>query len=405
MKNIAVLGYGTVGSGVVEVLKRNKEAICKKAGEEINVKYVLDLREFPGDPVMDILVHDYNIILQDPDVRIVAEVMGGTGAAYTFTKQALEAGKSVCTSNKALVAAHGSELLRIAKEHGCNYMFEASCGGAIPIIRPLRTCLSAEVIDEVSGILNGTTNYILSEMGTKGAEFDDVLKQAQRRGYAEANPAADIEGSDAQRKIAILSSLAYGKYLDYTRVYTEGITKISAADFKYAAALGTRVKLLATSKKVGDRFFAMVSPVMIGEASPLYGVMDVFNAIFVHGNMLGDCMFYGSGAGKLPTASAVVSDIIDEALHMGVCMAKPWDEEELPLMDINEVENRFFVRMKGSLIDNLCRVEKVFGKVQAVSVPELPDEFAFVTGVMKEGEYKEKIARFDNILSMIRARF
>lgn len=405
MKNVAVLGYGTVGSGVVEVLKRNKKAICKKAGEEINVKYVLDLREFPGDPVMDILVHDYNIILQDPDVRIVAEVMGGTGAAYTFTKQALEAGKSVCTSNKALVAAHGSELLRIAKEHGCNYMFEASCGGAIPIIRPLRTCLSAEVIDEVTGILNGTTNYILSEMSTKGAEFDDVLKQAQRLGYAEANPEADIEGADAQRKIAILSSLAYGKYLDYTDVYTEGITKVSATDFKYAAALGTRVKLLATSKKVGDRFFAMVSPVMIGADSPLYAVMDVFNAIFVHGNMLGDCMFYGSGAGKLPTASAVVSDIIDEALHMDVCMAKPWDEEELPLMDVNEVENRFFVRMKGSLIDNLCRVEKSFGKVQAVSVPELPDEFAFVTGVMKEGEYKEKIARFDNVLSMIRARF
>ena len=218
MVKVAVLGYGTVGSGVVEVLERNKEAIAKKTGDEISVKYVLDLRDFPGDPVEKILVHDYNVILNDPEVRIIAEVMGGTGAAYTFTKQALEAGKSVCTSNKALVAAHGSELLRIAKEKQCNYMFEASCGGAIPIIRPLRTCLSAEVIDEVTGILNGTTNFILSEMSLKGAEFADVLKEAQDLGYAERNPEADVEGHDACRKIAILSSLAYGKYLDYQDV-------------------------------------------------------------------------------------------------------------------------------------------------------------------------------------------
>lgn len=402
---VAVLGYGTVGSGVVEVLERNKEAVRGKTGDEIKVKYVLDLREFPGDPVMDVLVHDYSVILNDPEVQIIAEVMGGTGAAYTFTKQALEAGKSVCTSNKALVAAHGTELMHIAEAHNCNYMFEASCGGAIPIIRPLRTSLSAEVIDEVTGILNGTTNYILSEMSTKGAEFDDVLKEAQARGYAEANPEADVEGHDAGRKIAILSSLAYGQYVDYEDVYTEGITKITATDFKYAAALGTRVKLLGTSKKVGDKYFCMVCPVMINAESPLYGVMDVFNAIFVHGNMLGDCMFYGSGAGKLPTASAVVSDIIDEARHIGKCLVTNWDNGRLPLMDIGEVESRFFVRMKGSLIDNLCRVEKVFGKVQAVSVPELADEFAIVTDVMKEAEYREKAARLDGVLSMIRARF
>ena len=405
MVKVAVLGYGTVGSGVVEVLERNKEAIAKKTGDEIRVKYVLDLRDFPGDPVEKILVHDYNVILNDPEVKIIAEVMGGTGAAYTFTKQALEAGKSVCTSNKALVAAHGSELLRIAKEKQCNYMFEASCGGAIPIIRPLRTCLSAEVIDEVTGILNGTTNFILSEMSLKGAEFADVIKEAQDLGYAERNPEADVEGHDACRKIAILSSLAYGKYLDYQDVYTEGITKVSSADFKYAAALGARIKLLATSKKVGDRYYGMVSPVMIDAEDPLYSVMDVFNAVFVHGNMLGDCMFYGKGAGKLPTASAVVSDIVDEAKHLHCCMAEPWDEEHLPLMSINDVENRFFVRMKGTLVDNLCRVEKVFGKVQALSVPELPDEFAFITEKMTEGCYKEKVAQFDNVLSMIRVRF
>ena len=404
MVKVAVLGYGTVGSGVVEVLERNKEAIAKKTGDEISVKYVLDLRDFPGDPVEKILVHDYNVILNDPEVKIIAEVMGGTGAAYTFTKQALEAGKSVCTSNKALVAAHGSELLRIAKEKQCNYMFEASCGGAIPIIRPLRTCLSAEVIDEVTGILNGTTNFILSEMSLKGAEFADVLKEAQDLGYAERNPEADVEGHDACRKIAILSSLAYGKYLDYQDVYTEGITKVSSADFKYAAALDARIKLLATSKKVGV-YYGMVSPVMIDAEDPLYSVMDVFNAVFVHGNMLGDCMFYGKGAGKLPTASAVVSDIVDEAKHLHCCMAEPWDEEHLPLMSIDDVENRFFVRMKGTLVDNLCRVEKVFGKVQALSVPELPDEFAFITEKMTEGCYKEKVAQFDNVLSMIRVRF
>ena len=402
---VAVLGYGTVGSGVVEVLERNREAVREKADDEIRVKYVLDLREFPGDPVEKILVHDFQTILNDPEVQIIAEAMGGTGAAYTFTKQALEAGKSVCTSNKALVAAHGTELMRIAKEKNCNYMFEASCGGAIPIIRPLRTSLSAEVIDEVTGILNGTTNYILSEMSTKGAEFDDVLKEAQAKGYAEANPEADVEGHDAGRKLAILSSLAYGQYVDYEDIYVEGITKITATDFKYAAALGTRVKLLATSRKVGESYFCMVSPVMINAESPLYGVMDVFNAIFVHGNMLGDCMFYGSGAGKLPTASAVVSDIIDEARHIGKCLVQNWDNGNLPLMDIGQVENRFFVRMKGSLIDNLCRVEKVFGKVQAVSVPELADEFAFVTGIMKEAEYRAQAAKLDGILTMIRARF
>lgn len=405
MIKVAVLGYGTVGSGVVEVLERNKEAIAKKTGDEISVKYVLDLRDFPGDPVEKILVHDYNVILNDPEVKIIAEVMGGTGAAYTFTKQALLAGKSVCTSNKALVAAHGSELLRIAKEKQCNYMFEASCGGAIPIIRPLRTCLSAEVIDEVTGILNGTTNFILSEMSLKGAEFADVLKEAQDLGYAERNPEADVEGHDACRKIAILSSLAYGKYLDYQDVYTEGITKVSSADFKYAAALDARIKLLATSKKVGDKYYGMVSPVMIDAEDPLYSVMDVFNAVFVHGNMLGDCMFYGKGAGKLPTASAVVSDIVDEAKHLHCCMAEPWDEEHLPLMPIDDVENRFFVRMKGTLVDNLCRVEKVFGKVQALSVPELADEFAFITEKMTEGSYKEKTSQCDNILSMIRVRF
>ena len=300
MIQIAVLGYGTVGSGVVEVINTNHDSINKRAENEINIKYVLDLRDFPGDPVEKVLVHDYEVIANDPEVDIVVEVMGGVEPAYTFTKRALEAGKSVCTSNKELVARHGTELLAIAKEHGANYLFEASCGGGIPIIRPLNSSLTADEIDEVTGILNGTTNYILSKMASDGSDFADVLKEAQRLGYAERNPEADVEGYDACRKIAILSSLAYGKEVNYEEVYTEGITKITAEDIKYATSMGTAIKLLATSRKVGDQYYAMVSPVMIDAKNPLYSVNGVFNAIFIHGNVLGDAMFYGShGAVKI----------------------------------------------------------------------------------------------------------
>ena len=317
MIQIAVLGYGTVGSGVVEVINTNHDSINKRAENEINIKYVLDLRDFPGDPVEKVLVHDYEVIANDPEVDVVVEVMGGVEPAYTFTKRALEAGKSVCTSNKELVARHGTELLAIAKEHGANYLFEASCGGGIPIIRPLNSSLTADEIDEVTGILNGTTNYILSKMASDGSDFADVLKEAQRLGYAERNPEADVEGYDACRKIAILSSLAYGKEVNYEEVYTEGITKITAEDIKYATSMGTAIKLLATSRKVGDQYYAMVSPVMIDAKNPLYSVNGVFNAIFIHGNVLGDAMFYGSGAGKLPTASAVVADVVDCAKNKG----------------------------------------------------------------------------------------
>lgn len=314
MVQVAVLGYGTVGSGVVEVLETNWESIAKKAGEEIKIKYVLDLRDFPGQPVEKVLVHDYEVIVNDPEVQIVVEVMGGVEPAFTFTKRALEAGKCVCTSNKELVARHGLELLELAKEKQVNYMFEASCGGGIPIIRPLSSSLTADEIDEISGILNGTTNYILTEMAEKYADFNKVLKEAQDKGYAERNPEADVEGHDACRKIAILSSLAYGSHVNYEKIYTEGITKITVEDMKYAAAMGKSVKLLATSKREGDKFSAMVCPVLVGRDNPLYSVSGVFNAIFVHGNMLGDAMFYGSGAGKLPTASAVVADVVDEAM-------------------------------------------------------------------------------------------
>ena len=404
MINIAVLGYGTVGSGVVEVIRTNHELINKRAGEEIKIKYVLDLREFPGDPVEEILVHDFEQIVNDPEVKIVVEVMGGTGAAYTFTKRALEAGKSVCTSNKALVAQYGPELMEIAKEKKINFLFEASCGGGIPIIRAINGSLTADEIDEVSGILNGTTNYMLDKMITEGADFNTVLKEAQEKGYAEADPTADVEGQDACRKIAILSSLAYGKFLNFENVYTEGITKITPEDMEYAREMGRSIKLLGTSKKLGDdSFYALVAPFLVGQENPLYGVKGVFNSIFVHGNMLGDAMFYGSGAGKLPTASAVAADVVEAAKHLHDTIPNNWSNEEMILMEPDSVEGRFFVRVTDTSLDE---VDKAFGKVEAVIEPDsLPEEFGFITGKMTQGEYKERVkALGENVLGMIRVK-
>lgn len=291
MINVAVLGYGTVGSGVVEVIEKNKDMVNKKSAQELKVKYILDLRDFPGDPYEDKVIHDFNTILHDDSVTIVCETMGGVGAAYQFTKQALERGKSVCTSNKELVAKHGPELLQIAREHNCNYLFEASVGGGIPIIRPLNYSLTAEKIEAINGILNGTTNYILSKMEKEGADFAAVLKEAQDKGYAERNPEADVEGYDACRKIAILSSLISGNQVDFEDIYCEGITKITTEDMKYAKAMGTTIKLLASSKRDGSRLHAIVAPCMLYPEHPLYNVNGVFNAIFVHGNVLGDACF------------------------------------------------------------------------------------------------------------------
>ena len=404
MVQIAVLGYGTVGSGVVEVIDTNHESINRKAGDEINIKYVLDLRDFPGDPVQEILVHDFETIINDPEVDIIVEVMGGLEPAYTFTRRALEAGKSVCTSNKELVAEHGVELLELARKNNINYLFEASCGGGIPIIRPLNSSLTADEIDEVTGILNGTPNYILTKMASDGSEFEEALKEAQNYGYAERNPEADVEGYDACRKIAILSSLAYGNHVRYEDIYTEGITKITAADIKYAVAMGTSIKLLATSRKMEEGFYAMVSPVMISKKSPLYSVNGVFNAIFIHGNVLGDAMFYGSGAGKLPTASAVVSDVVDCAKHLHRSIMVNWSNRKLELMNIDEVRSRFFVRVSGTPAQRKEGVENLFGPVDIVTVPGLTEEFAFVTGMITERSFRERAEKMDGILSRIRAR-
>ena len=403
MINIAVLGYGTVGSGVVEVINTNHKSINKRAGEEIHIKYVLDLRDFPGDPVQEVLVHDYETIVNDPEVQIVVEVMGGTEPAFTFVKRALLAGKSVCTSNKALVAKHGPELMEIARENNINFLFEASCGGGIPIIRPLNSSLTADEIDEITGILNGTTNYMLYKMSTEGCEFDTVLKEAQAKGYAEADPTADVEGYDSCRKIAILSSLAYGRFLDYEQIYTEGITKITPEDMAYAKELGMTIKLLGTSRKVGeDSFYAMVAPFLLGQESPLYSVNDVFNGIFVHGNVLGDAMFYGSGAGKLPTASAVVSDVVDIARHLHKTIMTNWTNEQLQLMDIEDVRGRFFVRVKGCTLE---AVKEAFGPVQIVNLKSFPDEFAFITSVMPQKEYRARAQKLgSSVITMIRVK-
>lgn len=394
MIKIAVLGYGTVGSGVVEVIEKNKDMVNKKAGEELSIKYILDLRDFPGDPYENKVVHDYQTIVNDPEIQIICETMGGTGAAYEFTKQALQVGKSVCTSNKELVAAHGPELLTMAKEHKCNYLFEASVGGGIPIIRPLNYSLTAEKIESITGILNGTTNYILSKMEKEGADFDAVLKRAQEKGYAERNPEADVEGYDACRKIAILSSLMLGENVDYRKVYTEGITKITATDFAYAKEMDMSIKLLAMSKEVGDETLAMVAPFMISADHPLHMVNGVFNAVFVHGNMLGDSMYYGKGAGKLPTASAVVSDVIDCARHIGKVIMCFWDATDAKLMNVEEVENKFFFRVKSG---NGEKVKAVFGEVKSVKLSGMDEEEAFVTSLMKEKDFAEKYEKIADI--------
>lgn len=397
MIQVAVMGYGTVGSGVVEVIEKNKEEINKKSNEALNIKYILDLRDFPGDPYEDKIVHDVEVILNDPEVQIICETMGGLKPAYEFTKRALMSGKSVCTSNKELVATHGPELIQVAHEHTCNYLFEASVGGGIPIIRPLNYSLTAEKIDAISGILNGTTNYILTKMEREGAAFEEVLKEAQEKGYAERNPEADIEGYDACRKIAILSSLMCGKNVRYQDIYTEGITKITADDFKYAKVMDCTIKLLGLAKEENGGLYAMVSPFLISKNHPLSMVNDVFNAVCVHGNMLGDSMYYGRGAGKLPTASAVVSDVVDCARHIGKIITCFWDAEDVKLTNVDEVERAFFVRVEKAKEQE---AKETFGDVKEITAG-VDGEFAFVTGRMSEKEFNEKAEKV-GVISRIR---
>ena len=314
MINVALLGFGVVGSGCAEVLTANKEKIEAHIGQEVNIKYILDLREFPDSPFRHLVVHDFDTILNDPEVSIVAEMMGGSHPAYDFTKSLLEAGKSVVTSNKEVVSTFGVELLSIARENGARYLFEASVGGGIPIIRPLTNDLAANEILSIDGILNGTTNFILTKMKNEGLAFEDVLKEAQRLGYAEANPSADVDGIDAARKIAILAALASGKLVDPKKVSAEGIRNVTPEDMEIARKFGYSIKLIGHYETdENGKVVVSVAPRFVPSSSPLATIDDVFNGILVKGNMLGDSLFYGRGAGKLPTASAVCADIIDAA--------------------------------------------------------------------------------------------
>ena len=402
MVNIAVLGYGRVGSGVVEVLDDNSDSIGKKAGNEINVKYVLDLRDFPGDRVEPILVHDFEVILNDPEVKIVVEVMGGIEPAYTFVKKSLMAGKSVCTSNKELVATHGPELIALARKNNINFLFEASVGGAIPVIRPINSSLTADKILEIKGILNGTTNYILTQMAVEGWEFDKALRTAQELGYAERNPEADIEGYDATRKIAILSSLASGMNVDFNSIYTEGISKITATDISYVKKMGCAIKLLASFTCENDRNYAMVAPFIVRSSHPLYAVSGVYNAIFVKGSHIGDVMFYGSGAGKLPTACAVVADVVDAAKHLDKHIYTFWSQEALELTGIENATRSFFVRVSGKRSESEDTIRKEFGEVDFIELEDVSGEFGFITPPVTEKSFDERLKSIPGVIGRLR---
>ena len=353
MMNAAVLGFGTVGSGVVEVLTMNKDLIAKKVGQEINVKYIVDTREFPDSPFVDRIVHDFSVVEQDPSVQLVAECIGGATIAYEFVKRCLLAGKHVATSNKELVATKGYELLQIAKEKNVNFLFEASVGGGIPVLRPLYFDLAGNEISEVAGIMNGTTNYILTKMLGEGAAFADVLKDAQAKGYAEANPAADVEGLDACRKVCILTALAFGSHAYPAMVPTQGITSITETDVAVAAAGTMKIKLLGRTKKTADgKICAFVAPHYIPMSCQLAHVDDVFNALMVRGNAVNEAMFYGPGAGKLPTASAVVGDLIDAAWHADARRELSWDDAcEEAMMDVKDLALPYVVRTDAAQAD------------------------------------------------------
>ncbi len=394
---IAIFGYGTVGSGVFDVINMNSDIIAKRAGKPIEVKYVLDLRDFPGDPVEKVLVHDVDIILNDPEVKIIAEVMGGMEPAFTFTKRALSAGKSVCTSNKELVAAHGAELIELAAKNNCDYYFEASVGGGIPIIRSLCDSLVGDDIIEIKGIVNGTTNYILTRMGEDGLDFNVALKEAQDNGFAERNPAADIEGTDAQRKAAILASLAAGAQVDCDDIPTEGIVNITAEDIASAKGLGAKIKLLASIRRDDEKISAMVAPFLVFENCQLYHVNNVFNGILVTGNATGEVMFYGKGAGKLPTAGAVAGDIIEAAKYYGIPSDIIWDRNRANMAEQGSSVGRFYVRLGEN---EAMEARKVLG-VTAESTSSKAGEVAFITEAMSEADFNAKIEKI-KVLSKIR---
>lgn len=402
MIEIAILGFGTVGSGVAEVIDRNQEQIRRDIPEGIHVKYILDLRDFPDSPYGDRVVHDINVILDDEEVRVVCETMGGKKPAFEFSKAALERGKSVCTSNKELVDALGGQLAVVAAKHNCSYLFEASVGGGIPILRPLRTSFSQEYITSVVGILNGTTNYILTKMEREGLEFSECLRQAQDNGFAERNPEADIEGYDPCRKIAILASLVTSGNVKYQQVPCEGITNIDTDDFGYAAQLHSHIKLLGvcTHDQKTGKVYVRTASYLVPHGNPLYGVSDVFNGILVHGNMVGDLMFYGSGAGKLPTASAVVSDVVECCQNLGRNIDIGLHDTDADLFDPMDWQDQYFVRVDKK---DLVHATEAFGNGIRIVVNERRnDEFAFVTPMITERVFRNKIRQIPSCKKSIR---
>lgn len=399
MANIAILGFGVVGGGVADVIAQNLEIIEKRINDKLNIKYILDLRDFPDSPFGHLVTHDFNVILNDPEVTVVAEMMGGSHPAYDFSIAALKAGKSVVTSNKEVVSKFGVELLGVAREMGVRYMFEASVGGGIPIIRPLVNDLAANSISSINGILNGTTNYILTQMAENGRDFAEALKDAQAKGYAEANPTADVDGIDAARKIVILASLAFGKLIDPDSIYTEGISKIGVADIELAKELGFSIKLIGHCEKKDGKILAMVSPRLIPASNPLHSVDDVFNGILVDANMLGESMFYGRGAGKLPTASAVVADIIDIA-------KSPENDACFPAIESAAKEELFDMdgyRCKNMLVFNAKADDGVLDSFNATEAIVRGGKVAFITEELSEKELKDKLSALkDAPISRIR---
>lgn len=400
MAKVAIMGYGTVGSGVYDIIKTNSDKLSRSAnGESVDIKYILDIRDFDDHPEKELFTKEFNDILNDDEVSVVAEVMGGLHPAYEFTKSLLEAGKSVVTSNKELVATYGTELLEIARGKNVNYFFEASVGGGIPIIRPMHQCLTANNILKIAGILNGTTNYILDQMIRKGKTFETALKDAQNNGFAERNPAADIEGHDACRKIAILASLASGKMIDYNDIDTDGITNITLDDVKYAAAMDSVIKLIGYAQfDENGKVYSIVSPMVIKNSSPLADVDGVFNAIMVTGDCVGDVMFYGKGAGKLPTASAVVADVVDAVKHSDRSKKIFWEKPTENIMaDIDSKKFEYFVRTT----DSAENVQKIFGKCEFVD-NIIDNESAFVTSPLTKSEVEEKLAKLSDVVANIR---
>ena len=395
----AILGYGTVGGGIAKVLDTNKGKIRARLGEELTLAYILDLRDFPDDPHADLVTKSFDDIYQDPSVRVICETMGGLTPAYEYTKRALSAGISVCTSNKELVAAHGPELVALARKNHCSYLFEASVGGGIPLLRPFSTSLMHERIDRVTGVLNGTTNYILTRM-EEGDSFDTALQRAQKKGYAEKNPTADIEGHDAARKISILATLAGGAYVSPDEVRTEGITKLTEQDFRYAADGGYVIRLVARALLDGGSAGVLVAPHLVPQEHPLAQVYDVFNACIVHGNMLGNVMFYGRGAGRDATASAVVSDMIDALLHDGEHVFVNLDGTPALRMDDDRMKARFFVRVD---VAEKAAAVRAFGEdLTFMESRSVHGEWAFITPPMSEADFADALARVEDVRGFLR---